>query len=88
LGVDSCLNELQILRYPESSRRDKQAEFALKKYRWPQSSQVRWLRQGDRSGIEIKLFISHPQELRKVAEHLLQLHKQLETNSDSPWTTT
>lgn len=85
-NADEWVEQLALRRFPEQSRRDSEAQQLIKKYPWPGSSQIRWTRQGDRAGIEMKLFVSQPSDLKKFSENLNRLQDLLEKDPDNPWT--
>jgi hypothetical protein len=60
-------------RYPMASAQSNKNEELIKKMSWPLHSQPKWIRKGDKSGIELKLFFSHPQELERSLIKLEQL---------------
>lgn len=79
--LTSWLKQLHQQRYPQTSSRDRQAENKIQSVAWPLKSEAKWVRRGDRAGIELKLFFGHPQELRRSLDRLQQLQEDLE-NSD------
>jgi hypothetical protein len=76
------IKHLKSLRYPLSTESDSVGETKLRQIAWPLRSEARWLRKGDRSGVELKLFFSHPQELKRSLERLEQVCEDLQTQSD------
>jgi hypothetical protein len=75
--AESWLDFLRHKRFPQAFARDNEAQSMMKKLPWPGSSQVRWTRQGDKSGIELKLFVSNPSDLKKYMQSLSQVEKML-----------
>ena len=47
---------------------------------WPHQSQAKWTKRGDRSGIELKLFFSHPEELNRAVQRLQQVSEAFEND--------
>lgn len=45
---------------------------------WPGTSEARWVRQGDKTGIELTLFVSQPSDLRKHLQSLNHVQALLE----------
>jgi hypothetical protein len=60
-------------RYPLATFQSQKKEEQLRKFSWPLHSQVKWVRKGDKSGVELKLFITHPQDLERSLIKLEQL---------------
>ncbi len=76
------LQHLQHLRFPQTYSRDQEKQQTLMQLPWTKEIQTRWLRQGDRSGVEIRFFASSSSELQKrvqelqnVVQHETQLHE-------------
>jgi hypothetical protein len=78
---EAWVQELQKLRYPETFKRDLEAQAHMTALPWPGTSQARWLRQGDRAGIELKLFVSQPSDLKKYLQSLSRVQDLLEKES-------
>lgn len=68
--AEKWIEFLRRTRFPQAFARDNEAQEAMRKLPWPGSSQVRWTRQGDKSGIELKLFVSNPSDLKKHMQSL------------------
>ncbi|MGZ5280011.1 MAG: hypothetical protein ACXWC9_08720 [Pseudobdellovibrionaceae bacterium] len=75
---EAWVQELKILRYPETFKRDLAAEAQMTSLPWPGTTQARWTRQGDRAGIELKLFVSQPSDLKKYLQSLNKVQDLLE----------
>lgn len=80
---ESWHQHLKRLRYPETSAKDAEQASRLKKLPWPGQSQVRWTRNGDKGGFEIKLFVSQPSDLKKHLTSLAKVHDILEQEQES-----
>lgn len=78
LDPSQWLLNLKKERYPLTSTQTNKNEALLKKIAWPLHSQAKWIRKGDKSGVELKLFFSHPQELEHSLIRLEQLKNQLQ----------
>ncbi len=76
--ISFWLKELHILRYPQTTQYDAQAEKKIRSVAWPLKSEAKWARRGDRGGIELKMFFSHPQELKRSLERLQQVCSDLQ----------
>lgn len=75
---DAWVLALKALRYPETFKRDQMAEAQMTSLPWPGTTQARWTRQGDRAGIELKLFVSQPSDLKKYLQSLNKVQDLLE----------
>ena len=73
------IQSLKCLRFPTTSASDQNGSDKLKSLPWPAHVETKWARQGDRSGIEIRIRAESQSELeRKLQglEHVSQLLKQ------------
>lgn len=73
---DHWLQNLKTQRFPQTTKADAEKQKALLSLPWTKDLQTRWLRQGDRSGVEVRFFVSNPKELQK---HVDQLQKIVQT---------
>jgi hypothetical protein len=76
--VEFSLKHLRALRYPQTTSMDTELEGKMKKLPWPGTSQAKWVRHGDRAGIELKLFVSQPSDLKKYLISLERVQNLLE----------
>ncbi|MCE3009711.1 MAG: hypothetical protein LW875_03765 [Proteobacteria bacterium] len=76
--IESWMSFLRDLRYPQTQTRDREVQAYFKSLPWPGSSQTRWVRQGDKSGLEIKLFVAQPSDLKRYLQSLNKVQEQLE----------
>jgi hypothetical protein len=76
--AEAWVQELKRLRYPETFKRDQATEAQMTSLPWPGTSQARWTRQGDRAGVELKLFVSQPSDLKKYLQSLSRVQDLLE----------
>lgn len=81
LEITKWLSLLKHERYPIGSRQNHKNEELIQKLNWPLHSQAKWVRRGDKSGIELKFFFSHPQEFARSLIKLEQIKQQFETES-------
>lgn len=84
-STENWLLRLKTLRYPETTRKDQESRDKMRELPWPGQSQVRWVRQGDRSGLELKLFVANPSDLRKSLLSLQKIQLLLEKNPENLW---
>lgn len=61
---ENWLNELYARRYKKTLAQDQDKESQLKGLPWPRHSQVKFVRRGDRSGLELKIFFSSQHDLK------------------------
>ncbi len=80
---DLWLKRLRVLRYPQSAKADELAGAQLKDLPWPGTSTARWTRQGDKAGIELKLFVANPMDLKKYVQSLALVSEAME--KEGPW---
>lgn len=73
---------LYRLRFPKTESADEGSEKMIKSLSWPLRSEARWSRRGDLSGVELKLFFSHPQELKRSLMKLEQICADLENKTE------
>lgn len=79
------LQKLKAHRFPKTTQQDQSADEKIRNLSWPLKSEARWARRGDLSGVELKLFFSHPQELQRALARLeqtcvdIQRHPELES---------
>lgn len=79
------IERLKELRYPQTTRHDRESAMKLQGLPWPGQSQARWVRQGDRSGLELKLFVSNPSELKKSLNSLQKIQELLDDEPQVLW---
>ncbi len=65
------------LRYPVTAVRDGELKEKFENLPWPQGSKVKFERRGDRSGVELKLFISSATDLTKIRAALERVQQDL-----------
>lgn len=70
LPFTQWMQQLKKWRYPVQHKVIAKEDSELKKLPWPMDSQAKWVQRGDRSGIELKLFFSHPQEFARALQRL------------------
>lgn len=75
---DAFVEALKQLRFPDTLQRDREAAAKWASLPWPGTSQAQWTRQGDRGGIELKLFVSQPSDLKKYLQSLNRVQEMLE----------
>jgi hypothetical protein len=81
---EAWARDLFALRNPTTATRDADRETRLKQLPWPAHTQIRWVRQGDQSGIEVRFHIFSEKDLDRQI-HGLDVVRQSMT--ESPWKT-
>lgn len=76
--IEVGLRKLKALRFPQTTQSDQALEGQMKQLPWPGTSQAKWVRQGDRAGIELKLFVSQPSDLKKYLVSLERVQNLME----------
>ena len=83
--AETWCKHLKDLRNPKASQQDETTSLKILNLPWPGSSQVKWTRSGDQSGIEVKLFVSKPSDLKRYASSFKEVMEKLEDSEDNPW---
>jgi hypothetical protein len=81
LPGEAWVDALKQLRYPETFKHDQAIEAKMTALPWPGMSHAKWTRQGDKAGIELKLFVSQPSDLKKYLQSLSRVQDLLEQES-------
>lgn len=71
--ITDWLTHLHNLRYPKTHTSDSVRQKTLLSG-WPKVFSTRWLRQGDRSGVEVKFFVGSKKELSEKIATLSRVH--------------
>lgn len=77
-SAENWLKNLNHLRYPITTARDSELENKMMALPWPYGAKTKFERRGDRSGVELKLFISSEADLTKVISSLERVKKGLQ----------
>lgn len=70
------LEHLKQLRFPQTQIRDEEKQKKLLSP-WPKALSPRWLRQGDRSGVEIRFVVGSKKELADKISTLNRIYNEL-----------
>lgn len=70
-------DHLYQLRYPATVQRDEQLKQKYEALPWPYGSKTKFERRGDRSGIELKVFITSEADLIKVMSSLERVQQRM-----------
>lgn len=79
------IDRLGELHDPHRAKKDADGAARLQNLPWPGQSQARWVRQGDKAGLELRLFVADPSELKKSVTSLQKIQDLLEENPDALW---
>ncbi len=74
------LDFLHSKRFPMSTHQDKMAEEKIRVVFWPKKMESRWVRRGDRAGVELKVFFTHPDELKQNLVGLERTYQDIKNN--------
>jgi hypothetical protein len=77
-SVQAWMKHLNTLRYPMTSARDSELESKMLALPWPYGSKTKFERRGDRSGVELKLFVSSEADLTKIISSLERVKANLQ----------
>ncbi len=81
---DHWLQNLKTRRFPQTAKADSEKQKTLLSLPWTKDLQTRWLRQGDRSGVEVRFFAANPKELQKHVDQLQKIVKVEKVFHDTP----
>ncbi len=79
-SAEDWLSQLKRARYPQTQNSDSEKQKRMMALPWPKDFQLRWQRNGDRGGLEVKFFVTNEQELlkfSKLLEQTMQTTKRL-----------
>ena len=79
------LERLGNLHDPHRAKRDADGAARVQNLSWPGQSQARWVRQGEKTGLELRLFVADPSDLKKSVTSLQKIQDLLEENPDAFW---
>lgn len=74
---NSWKTQLFQLRYPQTALRDSESRHMFENLPWPHGAKVKFERRGDKSGVELKLFISNPSDLTKILASLERVQQEM-----------
>ncbi len=80
--IQQWLTALKKWRFPLQTKLQNKEEHIISKIHWPANSQAKWIQKGDRSGIELKFFFSHTQELDRILQKLETINDSFKTNDE------
>jgi hypothetical protein len=73
-----AVKRLRVKRFPLTEEADQQAEKLVRELPWPKKLEARYVRQGDKAGYEVKLFVRSTPDLQKQIEGLRAVESELE----------
>lgn len=79
------LERLKVLRFPRTHLRDTAAQSWINEKNWPKGLHLRWSRQGDQSGLELKFVLRRPQDLEAAKKSFAVLAEEINQAPESLW---
>jgi hypothetical protein len=79
----SWSEKLFSLKYPITQSMDKYFQAKIKTLPWSKNSSAQWLRRGDKSGIEVRFFVTQTNELKNQIHALMKVSELLQ--EDQEW---
>ena len=76
VNLTSWLTHLRQLRFPVTTEKDSLLKTKFENLPWPQGAKVKFERRGDRSGAEIKFFVSTSTDLTKLISALERVQQE------------
>lgn len=83
--ADSWCTRLKALRHPETTAGEEVARKKWLSLPWPSLSQIKWIRKGDESGLEIRFMVSSREDLRKKLKGLEHVQKMMDEQQEPEW---
>lgn len=69
-NAEAWLDRLKKLRHPLTEESDRSGREAIETLPWTKDFSLRWQRQGDQSGMEVKFHVQSPADLKKKLQTL------------------
>lgn len=76
---------IKSLRFAQTTSRDDEKKKHLLSMPWPSLSQVRWVRQGDEAGLEVRFLVRSAEDLKKKLKGFEHVQQLLDRNTESSW---
>lgn len=73
--VEQWLLQLKALRFPVTSLRDEDQQSQFSQLPWSKDFSTKWIRSGDKSGLEVKFLLTSKNDLQKKLEGLNRVHQ-------------
>jgi hypothetical protein len=77
-NFSDAVKRLRVKRFPLTEEKDQQAERLVRELPWPKKLEARYVRHGDKTGYEVKLFVRSTPDLQKQIEGLKAVESELE----------
>ncbi len=77
-NFSEMVKQMRAQRFPVMDAKDQLAERLVKELPWPKKLEARYVRNGDKAGFEVKLFVRNTPELQKQIEGLQAVESELE----------
>ena len=82
---ESLLKQLKILRYPLTLKQDEKKSQIVQSLPWPRQMKGRWVRQNDRTGLEVQFRSFSLKDLKQKIKNLQHIYSQLEQKGNNLW---
>lgn len=82
-STNQWISNLKKIRYPRTHQSDIDSAQKIQQFDLTGTSSAKWVRMGDKAGIELRFFVSQPSDLKKISGSINKL--QIELEKDSPW---
>ena len=82
---EDLLKQLKKLRYPLTSKQEEQKTKKVQNLPWPRQMKGRWIRQNDRTGLEIQFQCFSMKEFKQKIQNLQYVADQIEKKEPDLW---
>ena len=79
------LQKLKTLRHPLASKKEEQKTKMIQALPWSKHMKGRWIRQSDRTGLEVQFRCFSMKELKQKIQSLQHIVQQMEEKKKNPW---
>lgn len=79
------IEKLQLLRMPKVGSQDRSAKEWIDTQVWPKPAQIRWHRQGDKSGLEIRFWVNQLEDLNSTRQSLETIESRIHEAAERLW---
>ncbi|MCY4512678.1 MAG: hypothetical protein OXB86_03210 [Bdellovibrionales bacterium] len=82
---EELLKQLKKLRYPLTSKQEEQKTKRVQNLPWPRQMKGRWIRQNDKTGLEIQFQCFSMKEFKQKIQNLQHIADQMEEEEPDLW---
>ena len=79
------LKKLKKLRHPLASKKEEQKANIVQAFPWPEQMNGRWIRQNDRTGLEVQFRCFSTKEFKQKIQSLQHIVRHMEEKKQNPW---